>query len=132
MELKFILEAILFSAQKPLSPAELRTVLAEAAEHSEAESAKAFKKMKLDELNAALEQLAHEHETAGRSYRLACVAGSWQLVSQPEYAPWLRALVADKIRPPRLSHPAREPVANIPYGRPPTRRQSAHIRGASA
>src|SRR2546425_3999409 len=33
MELKFILEAVLFSAQKPLSPAELSAVLAEAAEH---------------------------------------------------------------------------------------------------
>ena len=131
MELKFILEAILFSAQKPLSPAELRTVLAEAAEHSEAESAKAFKKMKLDELNAALEQLAHEHETAGRSYRLACVAGSWQLVSQPEYAPWLRALVGDKIRPPRLSHPALETVAIIAYRQPLTRVQIEQIRGVS-
>ena len=131
MELKFILEAILFSAQKPLSPAELRTVLAEAAEHSEAESAKAFKKVKLDELNAALEQLAHEHETAGRSYRLVCVAGSWQLVSQPEYAPWLRALVGDKIRPPRLSHPALETVAIIAYRQPLTRVQIEQIRGVS-
>jgi len=131
MELKFILEAILFSAQKPLSHAELRTVLAEAAEHSEAESAKAFKKVKLDELNAALEQLAHEHETAGRSYRLVCVAGSWQLVSQPEYAPWLRALVGDKIRPPRLSHPALETVAIIAYRQPLTRVQIEQIRGVS-
>src|SRR5258708_4134836 len=98
MELKFILEAILFSAQKPLSPAELRAVLVEAAEHAEVESVKAFKKVKLDDLNAALEQLAQELETARRSYRLVCVAGSWQLVSQPEYAPWLRALVGDKIR----------------------------------
>src|SRR6185503_747869 len=98
MELKFILEAVLFSAQKPLSPAELRTVLAEAAEHGEGESTKAFRKVKLDDLNAALEQLAREHETARRSYRLACVAGSWQFVSQPDYAPWLRAVVGEKIR----------------------------------
>ena len=82
MELKFILEAILFSAQKPLSPAELRAVLAEAAEHAAAESAKTFKNVKLDDLNAALEQLAQEHETARRSYRLVCVAGSWQFVTQ--------------------------------------------------
>src|SRR5687767_7643498 len=115
MELKFILEAILFSAQKPLSPVELRTVLAEAAEHAEVESAKAFKKVKLDDLNAALDGLASEHETAGRSYRLVCVAGSWQFTSQPEYAPWLRALVGDKIRPPRLSHPALETLAITAY-----------------
>jgi segregation and condensation protein B len=131
MELKFILEAILFSAQKPLSPAELRAVLAEAAEHAEVESAKAFKKVKLDDLNAALEQLAQEHEAARRSYRLVCVAGSWQLVSQPEYAPWLRALVGDKIRPPRLSHPALETVAIIAYRQPLTRAQIEQIRGVS-
>jgi segregation and condensation protein B len=131
MELKSILEAILFSAQKPLSPAELRAVLAEAAEHSQVESAKAFKKAKLDELNLALEQLAREHETARRSYRLVCVAGSWLFVSQPEYAPWLRALVGDKIRPPRLSHPALETVAIIAYRQPLTRAQIEQIRGVS-
>jgi segregation and condensation protein B len=131
MELKFILEAILFSAQKPLSPAELRTVFAEAAEHGEGESAKAFKKEKLDDLNAALEQLAREHESARRSFRLVCVAGSWQFISQPEYAPWLRALVGDRIRPARLSHPALETVAIIAYRQPLTRAQIEQIRGVS-
>jgi len=131
MDLKFILEAILFSAQKPLSPAELRAVLAEAAEHAGVESVKAFKKVKLEELNAALEQLAREHETARRSYRLVCVAGSWQFVSQPDYAPWLRALVGEKIRPSRLSHPALETLAIIAYRQPLTRAQIEQIRGVS-
>jgi len=131
MDLKFILEAVLFSAQKPLSPAELRAVLAEAAEHDGVESVKTFKKVKLEELNAALEQLAQEHETARRSYRLVCVAGSWQFVSQPDYAPWLRALVGEKIRPSRLSHPALETLAIIAYRQPLTRAQIEQIRGVS-
>lgn len=131
MDLKFILEAILFSAQKPLSPAELRGVLAEAAEHATEEPVKVFKKVKADELNGALEQLAREHEASGRSYRLVCVAGSWQFVSQPEYAPWLRALVGEKIRPPRLSHPALETLAIIAYRQPLTRAQIEQIRGVS-
>ena len=131
MELKSILEAVLFSAQKPLSPAELRAVLAEAAEHAEVESAKEFKKVKLDDLNAALERLVQEYEAARRSYRLVCVAGSWQFVSQPDYAPWLRALVGEKIRPPRLSHPALETVAIIAYRQPLTRAQIEQIRGVS-
>ena len=131
MELKFILEAVLFSAQKPLSPAELRAVLAEAAEHAEVEAAKAFKKVTLDDLNAALEQLVQEHEVARRSYRLVCVAGSWQFVSQPAFAPWLRALVGEKIRPPRLSHPALETLAIIAYRQPLTRAQIEQVRGVS-
>src|SRR5580692_7157068 len=104
MELKFILESLLFSAQKPMSARELRDVLAEAAANAEGdETVKALKKTKEDALTAALEELAHEHETAARSYRLVCVAGAWQFVSQPEYAPWLKALVGVKNRPPRLS-----------------------------
>src|SRR3989442_11972455 len=131
MELKFILESLLFSAQKPLSPAELRAVLSEAAEHAEVESPKAFKKVKWDDWSGRLKQLARDQKTPRRSYRLVCVAGSWQLVSQPEYAPWLRALVGEKIRPPRLSHPALETVAIIAYRQPLTRAQIEQIRGVS-
>src|SRR5437867_4381123 len=131
MELKFILEAVLFSAQKPLSPAELREVLSNAAEVSEEEAAKSVRKVKLDDLRAALDQLAREHATAQRSYRLVCVAGSWQFVSQPEYAPWLKALVGERMRLPRLSQPALETLAIIAYRQPLTRAQIEQIRGDS-
>ena len=68
MELKFILESLLFSAQKPLSVKELREVLANAAEAEEADAdAKSLKKTKDEDVTAALEQLATEHETAARS-----------------------------------------------------------------
>src|SRR5438094_940054 len=131
MELKFILESVLFSAQKPLSPAELREVLADAAEHAQDNTARAFKKVKLDELNATLEQLAQEHTAAARSYRLVCVAGSWQFVSQPQYAPWLKALVGEKMRPPCLSQAALETLAIVAYRQPLTRAEIEHIRGVS-
>ena len=131
MELKFILEAILFSAQKPLNPAALRDLLAAAAEHSEDPPARAFKKAKLDDIESALEQLAREHAAANRSYRLVCVAGAWQFVTQPEYAPWLKALVGEKIRPPRLSQPALETLAIIAYRQPLTRAEIEQIRGVS-
>jgi len=132
MELKFILESLLFSAQKPLSTKELREVLANAAEAEDAEAdAKAFAKVKDSDLTAALEQLASEHETGARSYRLACVAGAWQFVSQPEYAPWLRALVGIKARPPRLSQPALETLAIIAYRQPITRAEVEQIRGVN-
>ncbi|HEY5233240.1 MAG TPA: SMC-Scp complex subunit ScpB [Verrucomicrobiae bacterium] len=132
MELKFILESLLFSAQKPLSVKELRDVLASAAEHGDADAtAKALAKTKEGELTAALEQLAREHETAARSYRLACVAGSWQFVTQPEFSQWLRALVGVKIRPSRLSQPALETLAIIAYRQPITRAEVEQIRGVN-
>jgi chromosome segregation and condensation protein ScpB len=91
MELKPVLESILFSAQHPLSPKELRDVLAGAAEQSDDSAVKALKKTSIDAINTALEELAGDHERAERSYRLVCVAGSWQFASQPEFAPWIKA-----------------------------------------
>src|SRR5438046_2903054 len=115
MELKFILESILFASQKPLNPMELRDLLANAAAESEDASVRAFKKTKLDDIERALGQLEQEHAQAQRTYRLTCVAGAWQFVSEPEFAPWLKALLGRKNRPPRLSQPALETLAIIAY-----------------
>jgi segregation and condensation protein B len=132
MELKFILEAILFSAQKPLSPAEIRDVFAKAAAEEDADATvKGLKKIKEAELTTALEALAQEHQAGARSYRLVCVAGSWQFVTQPEFAPWLKALVGVKARPSRLSQPALETLAIIAYRQPLTRAEIEQIRGVS-
>src|SRR6478736_3411010 len=129
MDLKFILEAILFSAQKPMSLKELRDVFASAVEHAEGnETVRGLKKVKEEQLTAALEELAKEHEAANRSYRLVCVAGAWQFVTQPDYAPWLKALVGHRVRPPRLSQPALETLAIIAYRQPITRAELEQIR----
>jgi segregation and condensation protein B len=129
MELKHILEALLFSSQEPLSPKALRDLLVDAAEQSE--QARPFKKVKVDDISAALDQLVAEHEQANRSYRLACVAGSWQFFSQPEYAPWVKALVGERSRPSRLSQPALETLAIIAYRQPITRAEIEQIRGVT-
>lgn len=129
MELKFILESILFSSQEPLTTKEIRDVLVEATEH--AEEAKAFKKVKDDAVMLALEELARDHEQAGRSYRLVCVADRWQFCSQPEFAPWVKALVGEKHRPSRLSQPALETLAIIAYRQPITRAEVESIRGVA-
>jgi len=131
MELKFILESILFSAQQPLSPKELRDLLAAAAEHDEEGTAKPFKKTSADAISTALEELAREHNDAARSYRLVCVAGSWQFASEPEYAPWIKALVGHRNRPARLSQPALETLAIIAYRQPLTRTEIEQVRGVA-
>jgi segregation and condensation protein B len=132
MELRLILEALLFSAQKPLSLKELRDVFAAAVEYAEGdETVRGLKKVKESELISALDELAKTCETGRRSYRLACVAGSWQFVTQPEYAPWLKALVGQRVRPPRLSQPALETLAIVAYRQPITRAEIEQIRGVS-
>lgn len=131
MELEFILESILFSAQKPLSTAELREVLQKAADETESAEVRQYKKVKPELVETALNNLAQQHEAAARSYRLVCVAGSWQFVTQPDFAPWLRAFVGVKSRPPRLSQPALETLAIVAYRQPLTRAEIEQIRGVS-
>lgn len=131
MELKPIIEAILFNAQKPLSTKDLRDVFSQTADASEDPLAKSFKKVKDEELVALLEELAKEHETAARTFRLVCVAGAWQFVSQPEFAPWIKTLVGEKSRPARLSQPALETLAIIAYRQPLTRAEIEQIRGVA-
>jgi segregation and condensation protein B len=130
MELKFVLEAILFSAQEPLDAKELKNLLTTAAEQGEP-GARDFKKISAEQITAALDHLAQEHAQAQRSYRLACVAGAWQFFSEPEYAPWIKALVGHRNRPTRLSQPALETLAIIAYRQPLTRAEVEQIRGVA-
>lgn len=131
MELKHILEAILFAAQKPLSLKELREILTNTANNTEDQTVLAFKKVKEADLEAALQALEQEHEAAARTYRLRCVAGAWLFVSQTEFAPWIKTLVGEKVRPPRLSAPALETLTIIAYRQPMTRSEMEQIRGVS-
>lgn len=131
MELKAIIEAILFAAQKPLTPNELKSILSAACEHSEEESVRSFKRTKADQIEDCLQQLSKEVADAARSYRLVCVAGAWQFVSQMEFAPWLKALSGEKARPPKLSQPALETLTIIAYRQPITRAEMEQIRGVS-
>lgn len=131
IELKSVLEAILFASQKPLNVGELKSLFATAAEQSEAPEVRAFKKLKAEDIAAALDTLRQEHEIAARSFRLARVAEAWQFVAQPEFAPWLRVLAGERGRPAKLSQPALETLTIIAYRQPITRAEIEQIRGVS-
>ena len=132
MDLKFILESLLHTSQKPLSPAELRDILQRAADEEGApEHVRALRSTKPEDIESILKTLAEEHDAAARSYRLACVAGSWQFVTHPDYAPWLRAFLGVKPRPSRLTQPALETLAIIAYRQPITRAEIEQIRGVA-
>jgi len=132
MDLKLILESLLFTSQKPLSPVELRDVLTRSAdEEGASEEIRSLRKLDLEVITRELEELTREHEAAARSYRLVCVAGSWQFVTQPEFAPWLRTFLGVKPRPVRLSQPALETLAIIAYRQPITRAEIEQIRGVA-
>jgi len=131
MELKFIIEAILFTSQKPLNLREIREILTASADKGEEHSVKPYKKVREEEIENVLTELEKDHGQSGRSYYLACVAGSWQFVTRPEYMPWLRTLFGVKTRPPRLSQPALETLAIVAYRQPITRAEIEQIRGVA-
>ncbi len=129
--LKFVLESLLFAAQKALTPKELKDLLALAGQDETAPEAAPLRKLKVEELEASLQELQADHEAAARSYRLLCVGGAWQFASVPEYAPWLRALLGRKARPPKLSQPGIETLTIIAYRQPVTRAEIEQIRGVN-
>lgn len=132
MELKSLIEAMLFASQKPLTARELRQAFAATAEQLPDDAvAQEHKNPKLERVEAVLAGLAEEYDQSPRCMRLVCVAGAWQLVNAVEYAPWIRALVGEKQRPARLSQPALETLAIIAYRQPITRAEIEQIRGVS-
>lgn len=132
MNIKPILEAVLFAAPKPLSPAELAAVFRSAAEqNAQLADVAALRDVREQDIGAALEELATEYRSRASGFYPVCVAGAWQFVTAPEYAPWLRALLGTRPRPARLTQPALETLAIIAYRQPITRAEIEEIRGVN-
>jgi len=129
LELKHIIEAILFSAERPLAVKDLRHIFAEATnEEGGPAVTEGFRNVREAQLVAALEELKIEYDTQPRAFQLVEIAGGWRLVSRPEYAPWLKQLL-DETRPHRLSAPSLETLAIIALRQPISRADVAAIRG---
>ena len=132
-QLKQVLEAIMFASQKPLSVKEITSVLkgaAEADKENPASVAMPFAKVKEAQLRAAIEELELEYSDPGRTYEVRESAAGWQLVTKPDYAPWLRQLFPEN-RSARLSAPAMETLAIIAYRQPITRGDIEAVRGVA-
>src|SRR5438874_8936050 len=129
MTLTQAVEALLFSAQKPLSARELRDALTGPAETDQLVPNE-FEPVKDSEIAAALEQLKIEYSHQPRGFILSEKAEGWQLVSHPDCARWVRQLFPET-RPARLSPPALETLAIIAYRQPITRADIEAVRGVS-
>jgi segregation and condensation protein B len=129
MTLFQVLEALLFSAQKPLTTAELRGALTSAGQADELVPNE-FARVKEAEIGVALEQLKDEYTLAPRAFQLVEKADGWQLVSHPDCARWVRQLFPGP-KPARLSPPALETLAIIAYRQPITRADVEAVRGVT-
>ena len=128
MTLTKIIEALLFSAQKPMSIREM-TAAIRGAEDDESGSNE-FTRVKEAEVAAALEQLKIEYIEQGRAFQLTEKAEGWQLATDPSFAKWVRQLFPAP-KPARLSAPALETLAIIGYRQPITRADVEAVRGVN-
>jgi segregation and condensation protein B len=131
--LPLVVEAILFASQKPMSAKELLSVLrgaAEAAKEIPDAPARAFAKIKEPHLREAIESLEIACAAPDRAYEVRESAAGWQLVTKPQYSPWLRQLFPEH-RSARLSAPALETLAIIAYRQPITRADIEAVRGVA-
>lgn len=115
MELRALIEAMLFVAEDPIPPSEMAEVLEKPLAAI------------TDELTAYAAALQDE----GRGLVLRELAGGWRLFTHPDARPYLERFAAtDRVA--RLSKAALEALAVVAYRQPVSRGQVAEIRGVDS
>src|SRR2546429_3303551 len=132
MKLGRVIEALLFSAPKPLSIRELAAAIkgAGAEEDPAGTGPNEFERVTESEIGAALEELKIEYVQEQRAFQLIEKAEGWQLVTDPVFARWVRQLFPVP-KPARLTAPGLETLAIIAYRQPITRADVEAVRGVN-
>jgi len=112
--IKKIIEALFFVSEKPITLENLR---------------QALDGLDDTEITGAIEELREDYTREGHSFNIAELAGGYQIVTNPEFAPWIGKLF--KQEESRLSNPALETLAIIAYKQPLTRSEIEKIRGVN-
>ncbi|MBP8214733.1 MAG: SMC-Scp complex subunit ScpB [Propionivibrio sp.] len=112
-KLKRVLEAVLLSAQQPLTPLELKKVFLE--------------EIGTDVLRVLLDEI--RVEWTDRPLELVQIASGWRFRTRAEYLPYLERLNPE--RPPKYSRAVLETLAIIAYRQPVTRGDIEDIRGVT-
>jgi len=110
-----VIEALLFSSEKPLMLEQIRGVL---------------DNLSADEVRKAIEELKEEYEKGNRGMRIAEVAGGFQMITPAAFATFLKRLYKGR-RTEKLSTPALETLAIIAYKQPVTRMEIESIRNVN-
>jgi segregation and condensation protein B len=129
MTLPRVIEALLFSAQKPISIREMVAAIKGAGAEDEL-SPNEFARVTKAEIAAALEQLKIGYIQEQRAFQIIEKAEGWQLVTDPAFARWVRQLFPAP-KPARLTAPALETLAIIAYRQPITRADVEAVRGVT-
>jgi segregation and condensation protein B len=111
-----IVEATLFASQTPLTPEEL---------------ARADEDLAPARVTEAIEALRATYEAEGRAFQIYQLADGYQVLTRPEFAPYLERFDS-VVRSPHLSTAALETLAIVAYRQPIGRIEIEEVRGVSA
>jgi len=111
-EAKSIIEAVLFVADRPVSSAQLSTLI----------------EMDSDDVELLIQELQKEYDETKRSFQIMEIANGFQICTRSEYASWIKKFYTTEISS-RLSMSALEALAIIAYKQPVTRAEVEEIRG---
>jgi len=111
-----VVEALLITADNPLGASKISSVLG--------------RQIGAKEVRLYVDELNEEYVSSGRSFRVTEIAGGFQLMVHPEFAPWIRQLMKEKV-PPRLSPASLETLAILAFKQPITKAEVEHIRGVA-
>jgi segregation and condensation protein B len=115
MELKRIVEAILFAANRPMTVKQVQQVFPE------------IEQPEIFEIQTAIESIAEDYQS--RPIELKRVASGYRFQVRQELSRWVSRLFEEK--PPRYSRALLETLAIIAYRQPVTRGEIEDIRGVS-
>ncbi|MFH1746988.1 MAG: SMC-Scp complex subunit ScpB [Planctomycetota bacterium] len=108
-----VLEALLFSADTPLSGARLADLVGDCTP---------------TRVRQCIDQLNEKYAAAGLSFRIECIARGYQMMTLPRFQPWLAKLNKHRAQT-RLSPAALETVSIVAYKQPVIRADVEAIRG---
>lgn len=109
---KSVIEALLLASEKPLPLDKIREIL---------------DNLPTQEALKLIEELKMEYEQANRGIRITEIAGGFQMITAPNFAPFLKKLFKSR-NTERLSKPALETLAIIAYKQPLTRGEIELLR----
>ena len=115
MEIKRVVEAILFAANRPMTYKQVQQVFPE------------IEQPELQEIQAAIESIKEDYRL--RPVELKQVASGFRFQVRQELSRWVSRLFEEK--PPRYSRALLETLAIIAYRQPATRGDIEDIRGVS-
>lgn len=113
--LKTVIESLLFASERPLAIEQIR---------------KALDNLEAQEVRSLLEELKSEYESQNRGMRIIEIAGGFQMVAAPGFAPFLKKLFKARFSD-KLSRPSLETLAIIAYKQPLTKFEIESLRNVN-